>query len=76
LQRSFTGSKPLDGASQTVSFLGAAGSRQEYYCRKCEKSISTQDVSRRLVALHVRKYLPNIAQPTTSAIHRRGMRPT
>ncbi len=49
-QISFTGGKLLDDASQTVSFLGAAGAKQDYYCKKCEKSVSTQDVSRRLVA--------------------------
>jgi hypothetical protein len=49
-QVSFTGGKLLDDASQTVTFLGAAGTKQDYYCRKCEKSISAQDVSRRLVA--------------------------
>lgn len=49
-QVSFTGGKLLDDASQTVTFLGAAGNRQDYYCRKCEKAISAQDVSRRLVA--------------------------
>ena len=49
-QVSFTGGKLLDDASQTVTFLGAAGTKQDYYCRKCEKSISAQDVNRRLVA--------------------------
>ena len=33
-----------------VTFLGAAGTKQDFYCRKCEKSISAQDVSQRLVA--------------------------
>ena len=46
---SFTGSKLLDDVSQTVSFLGAAGTKQDYYNRKAEKSISSQDVSKRLV---------------------------
>ena len=48
-QISFTGGKLIDDASQTVTFLGAAGNKQDYYCRKCEKSISAQDQSRRLV---------------------------
>ena len=47
---SFTGGKLLDDASQVVTFLGAAGTKQDFYCRKCEKSISAQDVSQRLVA--------------------------
>jgi hypothetical protein len=45
----FTAGKLLDDASQTVSFLGAAGSKQDYYNRRGDKSISAQDVSRRLV---------------------------
>ena len=45
----FTGGKLLDDASQTVSFLGAAGAKQDYYNRQGDKSISAQDVSRRLV---------------------------
>jgi hypothetical protein len=49
-QVSFTGGKLLDDVSQTVGFLGNAGAKQDYYCKKCEKSISAQDVSRRLVA--------------------------
>jgi hypothetical protein len=49
-QISFTGGKLLDDASQTVTFLGAAGTKQDYYCRKCEKAVSAQDQSRRLVA--------------------------
>ena len=49
-QISYTGGKLLDDASQTVTFLGAAGTKQDYYCRHCEKSVSTQDQSRRLVA--------------------------
>ncbi len=47
---SFTGGKLLDDASQVVTFVGQAGSKQDYYCRKCEKSVSSQDVPRRLVA--------------------------
>ena len=47
---SFTGGKLIDDASQVVSYLGQAGTKQDYYCRKCEKSVSSQDVPRRLVA--------------------------
>lgn len=49
LQVSFTGGKLIDDASQTVTFLGAAGLKQDFYNRAAERSISTQDVSRRLV---------------------------
>lgn len=47
---SFTGSKLLDDASQVVTYIGQAGTKQDFYCRKCEKSVSSQDVPRRLVA--------------------------
>jgi len=46
---SFTGGKLIDDASQTVTFLGAAGTKQDYYNRAAERAISAQDVSRRLV---------------------------
>jgi hypothetical protein len=49
LQVSFTAGKLIDDASQTVTFLGAAGQKQDFYNRGAERSISTQDVSRRLV---------------------------
>ncbi|HYP14471.1 MAG TPA: hypothetical protein VEQ63_11155, partial [Bryobacteraceae bacterium] len=49
LQASFTGGKLIDDASQTVTFLGAAGQKQDFYNRGAERSISAQDVSRRLV---------------------------
>lgn len=49
LQLSYTGGKLIDDASQTVTFLGAAGQKQDFYNRKAERSISTQDVSQRLV---------------------------
>jgi hypothetical protein len=46
---SYTGGKLIDDASQVVTFLGAAGTKQDYYNRKAERSISAQDVSRQLV---------------------------
>jgi hypothetical protein len=46
---SFTGSKLLDDASQVVTFEGAAGVKQDFYCYKCDKSVSSQDVPKRLV---------------------------
>ena len=46
----FTASKLLDDASQVVSYIGQAGTKQDFYCRKCEKSVSSQDVPERLVA--------------------------
>jgi hypothetical protein len=46
---SLTAGKLLDDASTTVNFLGGTGSKQDYYNRKLDKSISTQDVSRQLV---------------------------
>jgi hypothetical protein len=49
LQFSYTNGKLIDDASQTVTFLGAAGTKQDFYCRSCERSISAQDISQRLV---------------------------
>ncbi|MDX1983086.1 MAG: TonB-dependent receptor [Bryobacteraceae bacterium] len=49
LQLSYTNGKLIDDASQTVTFLGAAGQKQDFYNRRAERSISTQDVSQRLV---------------------------
>jgi predicted small secreted protein len=46
---SLTLGKLLDDASTTVNFLGATGSKQDYYNRKNEKSISSQDIARMLV---------------------------
>lgn len=46
---SYTAGKLMDDASQTVTFLGAAGSKQDAYNRSAERSISAQDVSQRLV---------------------------
>ncbi len=49
LLASFTAGKLIDDASQVVTFLGPAGNKQNFYCRKCERAVSTQDVSQRLV---------------------------
>jgi len=45
----FTASKLIDDASQVVNYIGQAGTKQDFYCRKCEKSVSSQDVPQRLV---------------------------
>ncbi len=49
LQLSYTNGKLIDDASQVVTFLGAAGQKQDFYNRAAERSISTQDVSQRFV---------------------------
>ncbi|MFN7919024.1 MAG: TonB-dependent receptor [Bryobacteraceae bacterium] len=49
LQVSYTAGKLIDDVSQTVTFLGAAGTKQDFYNRKGERSISAQDVSQRFV---------------------------
>jgi len=49
LQVSYTNGKLIDDVSQTVTFLGAAGTKQDFYNRRGERSISAQDVSQRLV---------------------------
>jgi hypothetical protein len=49
LLSSYTISKLLDDASQVVTYIGQAGSKQDTYCRKCEKSVSSQDVPQRFV---------------------------
>lgn len=48
---SFTAGKLIDDVSQQVTFLGAAAgnAKQDFYNRAAERSISAQDVSRRLV---------------------------
>jgi hypothetical protein len=48
LLASLTLGKLIDDASQVVTFLGAAGTKQDYYNRKAERSVSAQDVSRQL----------------------------
>ena len=73
---SFTGSKLLDDSSQVVTFLGAAGMKQDFYCRKCEKSVSAQDVSKRLVISanyelpfgHGRSYFSNMGRPLDAVL--------
>lgn len=73
---SFTGGKLIDDNSQTVTFLGAAGTKQDYYNRKAEKSLSAQDVSRRLVISgnyivpvgRHKKFLANLPKPLEFAI--------
>jgi hypothetical protein len=49
MQVSYTAGKLIDDASQTVTFLGAAGTKQDFYNRAGERSISAQDVSQRFV---------------------------
>lgn len=46
---SYTAGKLIDDASQTVTFLGQAGNKQDFYNRRAERSISTQDVPSRFV---------------------------
>jgi len=45
----YTKGKLIDDVSQTVTFLGPAGNKQDAYNRRAERSISTQDVAQRLV---------------------------
>ncbi len=49
MQASYTNGKLIDDASQTVTFLGAAGNKQDFYNRQAERSISAQDISQRFV---------------------------
>ncbi|MBM3727187.1 MAG: hypothetical protein FJW40_17410 [Acidobacteria bacterium] len=49
LQVSYTKGKLIDDVSQTVTFLGAAGTKQDFFNRRAERSISAQDVAQRLV---------------------------
>ena len=68
---SFTGGKLLDDVSSTVGFLGATGGKQDYFNRRGDKSISSQDVSKRLVISgnyeipvgRHQKFLGNLAKP-------------
>ena len=45
----YTFGKLIDDASQTVTFLGPSGNKQNFYDRHGERAVSTQDVSSRLV---------------------------
>ena len=49
----YTRGKLIDDVSQTVTFLGPAGNKQDAYNRHAERSISTQDVAQRLVFSYV-----------------------
>jgi hypothetical protein len=46
---SYTASKLLDDVSQQVTFLGQAGTKQDFYNRGAERSVSSQDISQRIV---------------------------
>jgi TonB dependent receptor len=46
---SYTVSKLLDDASQVVTYIGPAGTKQDSYCYKCDKAVSSQDVPQRFV---------------------------
>ncbi len=46
----FTGGKLIDDTSSTVTFIGAAGTKQDVYNRQAERAVSTQDISSRLVS--------------------------
>ena len=46
---SFTGGKLIDDSSQVVNYLGASGAKQDFYNRAADRSVSAQDVSKRLV---------------------------
>ena len=46
---SFTAGKLIDDVSQQVTFLGQAGLKQDFYNRRAERSVSAQDISKRLV---------------------------
>ncbi len=49
----YTNGKLIDDVSQTVTFLGPAGNKQNAYDRRAERAVSTQDVSQRLVIGYV-----------------------
>jgi hypothetical protein len=46
---SFTGGKLIDDVSQQVTFLGQAGLKQDFYNRRGDRAVSSQDISQRLV---------------------------
>lgn len=45
----YTTGKLIDDVSQTVTYLGPAGNKQDAYNRRGDRSISTQDIAQRLV---------------------------
>ena len=45
----YTGGKLIDDVSTSVAFLGPGGTKQDYYNRAAERSISVQEISSRLV---------------------------
>lgn len=45
----YTAGKLIDDASNAVTFLGQAATKQDFYNRRAERSVSTQDISSRLV---------------------------
>jgi hypothetical protein len=50
LLAAFTGGKLIDDVSSSVNFLGQQGNnKQDYYNRRADRSLSSQDVSRQLV---------------------------
>jgi hypothetical protein len=49
LLTSFTAQKLIDDSSAAATWIGTIGNKQDFYNRRLEKSISTMDVSRRLV---------------------------
>lgn len=44
-----TAGKLIDDVSQQVTFLGQAGTKQDFYNRAAERAISSQDISKRIV---------------------------
>ncbi len=53
LLASFTGGKLIEDTSQTVDFLGPAPTHQDVYDRRADRSLASQDISRRLVLSYV-----------------------
>lgn len=53
LLASFTGGKLIEDTSQTVGFLGPAPTHQNIYDMRADRSVASQDVSRRLVMSYV-----------------------
>ena len=53
LLMSFTGGKLIEDTSQTVAFLGAAPTHQNIYDLRSDRSLASQDVSRRMVLSYI-----------------------